>query len=245
MIADIRTVMWKEFNEILYVRGNKIGLLFAMIIPALLFGVIFPLQFGSQWTEAPVSIIVWVIVPFILISAVIADSFAGERERHTLETLLASRLSEKSILLGKLFAVILYALSVTVIIIVLGLITLNISNGLDGILIFPPKIWLVGVLTGFFVASIVSNFGTLVSLRASTVRQAQQTLGITMFVLIFSPSFIFEFLPESFKDIIQDYLGAYDLYVTIAIIAGILLAVDVFLFIWALRRFKRELMMLD
>ena len=34
----------------------------------------------------------------------IADGIPGERERHTLETLLASRLSDRSILLGKVMA---------------------------------------------------------------------------------------------------------------------------------------------
>ena len=38
----------------------------------------------------------------MMVSSLVADSFAGERERHTLETLLASRLPDRAILAGKL-----------------------------------------------------------------------------------------------------------------------------------------------
>lgn len=39
--------------------------------------------------------------PLVLTLTMVADSFAGERERHALETLLASRLSDRAILLGE------------------------------------------------------------------------------------------------------------------------------------------------
>ncbi|MFC1541908.1 ABC transporter permease [Candidatus Latescibacterota bacterium] len=245
MTVDILTVMWKEFKEILHLRGSKIGSLFVMIVPAFLFGVIFPLQFGSQWTETPFSIIVWMVVPFILISTVIADSFAGERERNTLETLLASRLTEKSILLGKIFAAIIYAMAITLIIIILGLITVNLSNSEGGILLFSPKVFIAGLIAGFFTSSIAVNVGTLVSLRAATVRQAQQTLGIAMFVLFFSPSIIAQFVPKSYLDSIETFFRAFELNVIIAAILCILLAVDIFLFLWTLARFKRNRMIFD
>ncbi|MFC1552278.1 ABC transporter permease [Candidatus Latescibacterota bacterium] len=245
MIADIRTVMWKEFKEIFNMRGSKIASVFAMIVPAFLFGVIFPMQFAEQWTESPLSLIVWIIVPFILISALIADSFAGERERHTLETLLSSRLSEKSILLGKICAVMVYALTITAAIFIVGLITVNAANPGGGLLLFSPKIVLAGVLTGLVTASFSANFGVLVSLRAATVRQAQQTLGLAMFVLFFSPSLIIQFVPESYLDRLEDLFRAFDMNVTIGAVVIVLLAADAVLFLWALARFRRDKMLFD
>lgn len=46
-----------------------------------------------------------VAFPLILSGIMITDVLAGERERHTLETLLASRLSDRAIILGKVIAV--------------------------------------------------------------------------------------------------------------------------------------------
>ena len=44
-----------------------------------------------------------------MIISFIGDAIAGERERHTLETLLASRMPDRAILLGKVIAIVLYA----------------------------------------------------------------------------------------------------------------------------------------
>ena len=148
MIADIRTVMWKEFKEIIHMRGSKRGTLLAMFVPAFILGVLFPLQLGSIWIETPFSLITWIIVPFILISTVIADSFAGERERHTLETLLSTRLSEQAILLGKICAAMVYALSITIFIVFLSLVTVSIAHGEGKFLLFSPGIGISGIITG-------------------------------------------------------------------------------------------------
>jgi ABC-2 type transport system permease protein len=50
-------------------------------------------------------------LPLALSGVMIIDSFAGERERQTLETLLASRLPDQAILLGKVIAVTLAGLA--------------------------------------------------------------------------------------------------------------------------------------
>ena len=58
----------------------------------------------------------------------IADSFAGERERHTLETLLASRLSDRAILFGKIAACIAYGWLMAMLCVLVGTITENVSH---------------------------------------------------------------------------------------------------------------------
>ena len=68
------------------------------------FGVFLPLQNGASWVTSPITMVYWAWMPLMLVTGVIADSFAGERERHTLETLLASRLPDRAILLGKVAA---------------------------------------------------------------------------------------------------------------------------------------------
>jgi len=73
----------------------------------------------------------WAWVPLFLVMGVIAYSFAGDRERHTLETLLASRLSNRAILLGKIAAAVGYALRVTLLSLAAGLVTVNVAHGRD------------------------------------------------------------------------------------------------------------------
>ncbi|UCD40705.1 MAG: hypothetical protein JSV69_08835 [Chloroflexota bacterium] len=101
MINDILSIMWKEIRELILQRSGLRGGWIGLLILIAVFGVLFPLQSGPDWLVTPTTILMWAWVPFILVNSVVADSFAGERERHTLETLLASRLSDQAILIGK------------------------------------------------------------------------------------------------------------------------------------------------
>lgn len=88
MIADISTVLWKEWKEILS-EGRGRGKVSVLILVGVV-GIILPWQIGRTWIESPMVLAYWAWVPMFLVMPVIADSFAGERERHTLETLLGA-----------------------------------------------------------------------------------------------------------------------------------------------------------
>ena len=99
MIADILTVASKELREILTFGGDARGRgKFSLLILVGVFGVFFPLQSGREWVTSSLSIMVWGWMPFLWVSGIVSDLFAGERERHTLEALLATRLSDQAIL---------------------------------------------------------------------------------------------------------------------------------------------------
>ena len=53
-------------------------------------GIVTPLQMGSLWLTSPLMLAYWPLLSSGMVSTLIADAFAGERERHTLETLLAT-----------------------------------------------------------------------------------------------------------------------------------------------------------
>jgi len=59
---------------------------------------------------------------------------------------------------------------------------------------------LSAVVLSFLGAGLASAGGVLVSLRAQTVRQAQQTLNIAMMVLFFVPVFGVRALPSAVKE---------------------------------------------
>ncbi len=111
MLTDVWTVMRKELQEA-FNFGDRVGK-FGLLFMILSFGILLPWQMGKSWVESPITLIYWSWVPLFLVNAVVADSFAGERERHTPETLLASRLADQAILFGKLLAALAYGVGLT------------------------------------------------------------------------------------------------------------------------------------
>ena len=244
MIADVYTVLWKEIKELFFQRGRFRAGMTGMLFFTAVFGIFLPLQTGKSWVESPIGLIYWSWVPFLLVSSVIADSFAGERERHTLETLLACRLPDLAILTGKLAASILYGWGSTMACILLGLITLNIAYGDGHLLLYPWKIMLGITVLSFLVASLAAGLGVLVSLRSATVRQAQQTFSIAFFVL-FIPMFLLPMLPDGWKSKFIQVFSHTNLETIVVLIVGALLVIDGLLFLLAAARFQRDKLILE
>src|SRR5262245_29450021 len=187
MMTDLWTVMWKEWKEILFQRGSLRTGATGVLILLFVFGIFMPLQMGRTWVQSPMVLLYWTWVPLILVSGVVSDSFAGERERHTLEALLATRLSDQAILFGKLGAALGYGWGVTMACLLVGLVTVNLAHG-QGELLFYPAVVGCGILAlSLSGAGLVACAGVLISLRAASVRQAQQTLSITIMLLLFVP----------------------------------------------------------
>ncbi len=237
---DILTVMRKEILEISHMRESRRAFLLALFVPALILGVSFPVRLGTVWVDTPISLLTWVLGPFVLITGIIADSVAGERERHTLETLLASRLSTSAILLGKIFAAMVYALVITAAFILLGIVSVNLVHS-DGRLLIPAFSYLAGgLLLGILMASTAANLGVLVSVRAKTVRQAQQTMGFGIMILFFLPSILVPLLPEPFLKQIGAILDSINPLLAISFGMVALILLDIIFFLLAIKRFRRS-----
>ena len=195
MIADIFTVASKEFREILSfgdVRGRS---KLSFIVMIVIFGIVIPLQNGRAWVRSPVTALVWGWMPFLWVSGVVADLFAGERERHTLESLLATRLSDQSILFGKLLAALAYGFTLSWVIMIVSLVTINVAYGRNGLLFYPLPILLGALIFSILISGLSASIGVLVSLRAGSVRQAQQMMSVGM-LLLFVPFMLIQFVPR-------------------------------------------------
>ena len=97
---DILTMMWKEAKDVFF-QGGWRSLLRPLLVIGII-GVYLPLQLGAQWMSLmSIGMLLLLWIPFFMIITFIGDVIAGERERHTLETLLASRMPDRAILLGK------------------------------------------------------------------------------------------------------------------------------------------------
>jgi ABC-2 type transport system permease protein len=245
-LNDVRTIIWKELKELLLQRGTtRRGVIASLIVPIAFLGILMPLEQGARWVESPATLVVWIIVPAFLVATLICDSFAGERDRHTLETLLASRLSDQSILFGKIAAYVAYGLGLALLGLALGLITVNISDGHGRLLMFPLKPIAFTVVMSLLGAAFAGSGGVLISLRAATARQAQQTMSWVFMGLVFGGTFIGSKLPKVWKAAAAQYLAGSAL-VKLALMAIVLVAaLDVVLALAAMARFQRAKLILD
>ena len=118
----------------------------------------------------------FLLVPMILPLVIAADSIAGERERKTLESLIASPLSTWEILVGKIFTTTIPSTIITWIsgAIFMLICDLTLYNDL-GYLLFPNTMSLL-LLFVFspFMTILVTQSMVIVSTKASGMREAQQ-----------------------------------------------------------------------
>ena len=197
-MSDLLTMMWKESRDLLFQRSWK-----AWILPVVLVGILgiyLPLQSGPQWLElSPITIFVILWIPFFVITSYIGDAIAGERERHTLETLLASRISDRAILLGKVIMTVGYAWGMALVSLALGLVLVNLFRVHGSWTFYHP----LGLFLDLLAMSLLTNTlgasaGVLISLRSQTVRQAQQILGVGTLVMIIVGIIALQALPADF-----------------------------------------------
>jgi ABC-2 type transport system permease protein len=244
MISDIATILWKEFKEIVHKQPSMRGGWISVLIIIGVYGILMPLQLGVEWVRQPILILLWLWLPFLMVSNVTADTIAGERERHTLETLLASRLPDTAILFGKVISAVLYGWGITLASLFMGLVTVNIAHGQGELLMFPG-LMLIGLLVLTLLAALLAaGLGVLVSLRAATVRQAQQTMSLVGFIPML-PIFILPMLGVDAINRIMSVASTVDANLLGLGLVLLLLVVDIALLALAMVRFQRSKLILD
>ena len=187
MIEDIRAVMWKEWKGLFRQRGSRMRALLTLLTPIAIFGLWFPWEVGANWFTRFDSIFAAVVIPLMVSLLTVPDSFAGERERHTLPTLLASRLPDRAILFGKIGFALVLSLGLALIVLVLGLAIANIAAWSGSIRVYSGTIALVDLSFCTLIALLTAGVGVLLSLRSVTVQEAQQTLAA---VLLLPPTLL-------------------------------------------------------
>ncbi|NHJ48219.1 MAG: ABC transporter permease subunit [Asgard group archaeon] len=118
----------------------------------------------------------FLLLPMILPMVIAADSIVGERERKTIEALIATPLSKGEILLGKLMTTMIPSTLVTWISGIIFMVISDLSLYWElGKLVFPNTMSLV-LLFGLspFFSLITTQTMIIVSTRASGMREAQQ-----------------------------------------------------------------------
>lgn len=231
---DLWAVVWKEAKSLFKFQENRSRYLMLILTPVLL-GLVFPWTWGPDWvTDIPTMLLAF-FTPVLIIGVTITDSFAGERERHTLETLLASRLPDRAILLGKYWFSVVVGWSITLVFLVLSLVMANIAHGHGQILLYTPTVALADLALSFLGATLTAGAGILISLRAATAQQAAQTL---MALLLF-PVIILQVAAVMLRSQLNALLPRLDGQTILVVILVVLAVLDVVAFWLALKRFQR------
>jgi ABC-2 type transport system permease protein len=126
------------------------------------------------------------LVPLLVSSIISSDSFAGEKERKTVEGLLATPLSDTELLVGKILVALIPAMAATwgAAVIYIALTDL-LDFPLFGYLLLPNLLWiaiLFGLAPAFAIASI--GLSVIISSRVNGAREAQQLSGILVIPIV-------------------------------------------------------------
>jgi ABC-2 type transport system permease protein len=246
MNADFITVLWKEWKEIILERSSSGAGSYRPLILIGVLGILVPFRMPPERFFSAMQLLLPTFLSAFVITAVIADSFAGERERHTLETLLASRLSDRSILFGKIAASIGYGWAMSIACILAGAITVNAVNWHGQILMYHDTAsWLIVILGPPLLGGAIATAGVLVSLHAATVRQAQQTLAVGFMVLFLAGIYGSTALPVAWKVWFAKILFTWSQTDLVLGAAGVVLAIDLALLVAGMARFQRARLVLD
>ena len=133
----------------------------------------------------------FLIIPLMASSVLASDSFAGEKERKTIEALLATPISDSELFLGKTMVSFVPAMAVTTLAFALYSVIVNaISFSVfGGRMLLPNLVWMLLI---FGVAPTIALAGigltVIISARVKGAREAQQIsalLLIPIFILLF------------------------------------------------------------
>jgi len=129
----------------------------------------------------------FLIVPLMVASILAADSFAGEKERKTLEALLYTPVSDLELLVGKVCTALVPALIIDVLSFVLYAIVVN-AAGYHTMqrLFFPAPTWwplVFWLAPGLITAGLGAT--VLVSSKSKSFMQTQQVSGVLVLPVVF------------------------------------------------------------
>jgi len=245
-MSDLGTVVWKEWRELRAQNadfGGTAVIITVLVLLAIVAGM--AAIAGPEIVRTPFVLVISATPVFAVIGT-ICEAFAGERERHTLETLLASRVSTEALLIGKIIVNVLYAWGGAVLLFLLLVIGANVPKLGRQIVLPSPGITLTIFVVIPLMLLLVCTAGVLVSLRSPTVRQAQSKLvvffmGIGFLFLI--PFLVIRSLfPHLMADARQMAASPNFAIVSIAAWSVILLILDTVMLLAARWRFQRQRM---
>jgi len=118
----------------------------------------------------------FLLIPLMVSGVIASDSFAGEKERKTIEALLAAPFTDSELLMGKILVAFAPSVGVTLLGFTLYTVMVDaLTIGRFGFLLLPNLTWLVMILCLAPAASLLGIGATvIISSRVKGFREAQQ-----------------------------------------------------------------------
>ncbi len=239
MAGDVLTMIWKERKSMFRYQGSRIRYVLLLMTP-LLSATVFPVTWGPDWLAEVPPLILSSLMAVVLVATMVPESFAGERERHTLETLLASRLSDRAILVGKLILPIVMGWVMGLMVLVVSLIAVNAAHWSGELLFFTPAIFLGSLALSLLMATLTAGLGVFVSLRARTAQEATQILV----AIILIPPMLLQVVPLLLRNQIGPFIESINGPQLLMIAVAVLVVADVVVLLATVARFRRSRLML-
>lgn len=247
MTADLLTVMWKDSKSLLRIQGSRLRAILSMVVPVAMIAIFLPIQMREDFLVTAWPLAGAIVLPLLLVGTTIPEAFAGERERHTLPTLLASRLPDRAILFGKWTLGVLYGWLLTLATLLLSAVVVNIVDWTGQVRFYRPDLAVAHIVISLLFAGLIASLGVLVSLRSATVQGAQQTLIfallLPLMVLQVGPMLLLSLVPNG-REILRTVLSVNFTGFWLST-AGILLVMNIAVLALAVRRFDRARLVLN
>lgn len=172
----------------------------------------------------------FLIIPLMASSVIASDSFAGEKERKTIEALLATPLSDEELLLGKIMVSFIPSMIVTILSFIIYTVLVDILayDIFNGKLILPNVTWLI-LIFGAAPAIAFATIGltVMISAKVKGFREAQEISAVLIIPIVML--------------VVGQATGAFFLgEITLLVMIGILIILDIITFYIGIRLFDRE-----
>jgi ABC-2 type transport system permease protein len=182
VIRETIIVIRKELAEIGGDWHSLYGALVQAGIILVTCGVIVPSDKPAVWLQPAQLILLYAAFPGIVAATFSADAFAGERERKTLETLLATPISEAAVFVGKIITSVVLAAMASCLAVVAGLISATIVAGKPPPVAVADVALLLAAAVAF--ASVTASLASHISMRVPVARTAQQMSSMVSMVTV-------------------------------------------------------------
>jgi ABC-2 type transport system permease protein len=180
MMSDLWTVLRKELKEVTG-RGALRGVSVQLMLVVFIAGVVLPGSRPNLFASAASAALNFLVFPPLLAASIAADAFAGEYERRTLETLLATPLPDGAIFLGKTLAAVLVAVGSALSILVFAVAVARLALPSAAMPTGTLSVALWGASLGSSLST--SALATLTSSRLRVARAAQQISSLVAMML--------------------------------------------------------------
>lgn len=238
-MSELRAMIRKEWLELRQgAHGGRSGLMYQTASAAAA-GVLVGVASQESLLRTHRTTLVLAICAAASVLPFIIDTIAGERERHTLEALLATPIRAGTLVAGKVITLMLYASASTALLLATAMVAARIAGGIPlqsasatvvvASVVTPPLLTLAFVATGI-----------QLSLRAATVRGAQPLVGTLLIAFMIVPLGALRLLPRNERVAVLAALQDTSDWQRVGGAIGLLLVIDVMILLVLRLRFARH-----